>query len=136
MGIKLTVYFEDPFWVGVFERMADRELETARIVFGAEPKDVEVLHFIMEHFNTLQFSPPLEVEPETRKKINPKRLQRQIRDEVAGSGVGTKAQQAIGQAYEAKKSENRKTKGVGRRERVEMQFELRQRKKKARKKGH
>ena len=23
MGLTLTVYFDDPFWVGVFERMED-----------------------------------------------------------------------------------------------------------------
>ena len=36
---KFTVYFEDPFWVGVYERSQDGKLEAARVVFGAEPKD-------------------------------------------------------------------------------------------------
>ena len=35
---KLTVYFEEPFWVGVFERIEDGKLSVAKVTFGAEPK--------------------------------------------------------------------------------------------------
>jgi hypothetical protein len=40
---KLTVYFEEPFWVGVFERIQDGKLSVAKVTFGAEPRDNEVL---------------------------------------------------------------------------------------------
>ncbi len=33
---KLTVYFEEPFWVGVFERIEDGKLSVAKVTFGAE----------------------------------------------------------------------------------------------------
>ena len=36
---KLTVYFEEPFWIGVFERIEDGKLSVAKVTFGAEPKD-------------------------------------------------------------------------------------------------
>ena len=36
---KLTVYFEEPFWVGVFERIESGKLSVAKVTFGAEPKD-------------------------------------------------------------------------------------------------
>ena len=39
---KLTVFFEDPFWVGVFERIENGRLSVAKVTFGAEPKDYEV----------------------------------------------------------------------------------------------
>lgn len=39
---KLTVYFEDPFWVGVFERVEGGKLPVCKVTFGAEPKDYEV----------------------------------------------------------------------------------------------
>ncbi len=39
---KLTVYFEEPFWVGVFERIEDGKLSVTKVTFGAEPKDYEV----------------------------------------------------------------------------------------------
>lgn len=35
--------FEDPFWTGVFERCEDGRLSAARVVFGSEPKDYEIL---------------------------------------------------------------------------------------------
>ena len=39
---KLTVFFEAPFWIGVFERIERRKLSVCKVVFGAEPKDYEV----------------------------------------------------------------------------------------------
>lgn len=39
MKACLTVYFEDPFWVGVFERIDDGKLSVCKVTFGAEPKD-------------------------------------------------------------------------------------------------
>ena len=39
---KLTVFFEEPFWVGIFERIEDGKLSVAKVTFGAEPKDYEV----------------------------------------------------------------------------------------------
>ena len=43
----LTVFFEGPFWVGVFERIEDGRLSVCRVVFGSEPRDYEVLEFIL-----------------------------------------------------------------------------------------
>ena len=38
----LTVFFEKPFWVGVFERVSNGRLSVCKVTFGAEPKDYEV----------------------------------------------------------------------------------------------
>ena len=42
---KLTVFFEEPFWVGIFERIEDGKLSVAKVTFGAEPKDYEVQEY-------------------------------------------------------------------------------------------
>lgn len=34
---KLTVFFEGPFWVGIFERMSEGRLSVCKVTFGAEP---------------------------------------------------------------------------------------------------
>ena len=50
---RLTVYFDDPFWVGIYERVLDGELEVSKITFGAEPKTMKFWHFlwsVMENF--------------------------------------------------------------------------------------
>jgi len=52
---RLIVYFEDPFWVGVFERVIDKKLSAAKVTFGAEPKDIEMLEFINRNYYHLHF---------------------------------------------------------------------------------
>ena len=47
---KLTVYFAEPFWVGVFERICDGKLSVAKVTFGAEPKDYDIQEF---HINNI-----------------------------------------------------------------------------------
>ena len=46
---KLTVFFEEPFWVGIFERIEDGKLSVAKVTFGAEPKDYEVQEYIQNY---------------------------------------------------------------------------------------
>jgi len=136
MNIKLTVYFDDPFWVGVFERLDDGLLETSRVVFGAEPKDYEVYAFILENYCKLKFSRAIKVEAESEKRMNPKRLQRKVRKETSTSGIGTKAQQAIKLEYETRKLENKKASKEKCEELKQLKFKKRQEKKKEKKKGH
>ena len=38
----LTILFQDPFWIGLYEREEDGRYQVCRIVFGAEPRDQEV----------------------------------------------------------------------------------------------
>ena len=33
----LTILFEDPFWVGLYEREEDGRYSVSKITFGAEP---------------------------------------------------------------------------------------------------
>ena len=51
MKASLTVYFEDPFWVGVFERIEDGKLSVCKVTFGAEPKDYEVWDYVLHHYS-------------------------------------------------------------------------------------
>lgn len=46
-SLTLTVFFDDPFWVGVFERADGGRLSVCRVVFGAEPRDAEVLALVL-----------------------------------------------------------------------------------------
>ena len=45
---KLTVFFEEPFWVGVFECVSDGKLSVCKVTFGAEPKDYEIYDFVLK----------------------------------------------------------------------------------------
>ena len=75
---KLTVFFEDPFWVGVFERVEDSKLSVAKVTFGAEPKDYEVQEYIQKYYFRLKFSPAVDTVVKEIKR-NPKRMQREVK---------------------------------------------------------
>lgn len=66
---SLTVYFDDPFWAGVFEVYQNGSLTAAKVIFGAEPKDSEVYEFVLQNYYRLKFSPPVETVLKERKQI-------------------------------------------------------------------
>jgi hypothetical protein len=133
--IKLTVLFESPFWIGIFEKEQDGQYSVARTVFGAEPRDFEVFEFIIYKMDQLKFSTPQEGEI-VKRKVNPKRVQREVKLELSKKNIVSKAQDALRLEIEKNKIERRsfnsKLKEVVKQER----FELKQQKKKEKKRGH
>ena len=120
---KLTVFFEEPFWVGIFERIEDGKLSVAKVTFGAEPKDYEVQEYIQKCYFSLKFSPVVETVVKDIKR-NPKRMQREAKKQMLEIGIGTKSQQAL------KLQQERKEKSRKRKEAEEQRmFERKQRKK-------
>ncbi len=65
---KLTVFFEEPFWVGIFERIENGKLSVAKVIFGVEPKDYEVQEYIQQYYFGLKFSPAVEAIVKDKKK--------------------------------------------------------------------
>ena len=134
METKLTVYFDDPFWAGVFERFEDGKLSVCKVTFGAEPKDYDVWEFVLNNYYKLRFSPT--VETELRQKAdNPKRRQRNAKKQLEHTGIGTKSQQALQMQYEQNKQERKKISREQKQAEAERLFELKQRKKKEKHKG-
>ena len=131
---KLTVFFEEPFWVGVFERIENGKLSAAKVTFGAEPKDYEVYEFIIKHYYDLRFSPAVATVAKESGQ-NPKRIQRDIKKSLAKTGIGTKSQQALklqqGQNKQERRVKSREQKSAE----TERLFELRQQKKKEKHRG-
>ena len=62
MKSSLTILFENPFWIGLFERIDGDKYEVCKITFGAEPKDYEVYDFLLKNWHKLKFSPPVKTE--------------------------------------------------------------------------
>lgn len=133
---KLTVYFEDPFWVGVFERRSNGLLEACRVVFGAEPKDYDVYMFFLENWKNLRFGASVKDCGTNNRPVNPKRLQREIKKQVQNAGIGTKAQQAIKLQQEAGKELRKKAASKRREEEKGRKYLLRQLKKQEKRNGH
>ena len=95
VSIKLTIYFEEPFWVGIFERSIDEKFSVCKVVFGAEPKDNEIFGLVLNRYSKLKYSPEILYEKAFKEKVNPKRVQRDVKKQLNNKGVSTKSQQAL-----------------------------------------
>lgn len=131
---KLTVFFEKPFWVGVFECVSDGKLSVCKITFGAEPKDYEIYDFILKNYYRLRFSSAVATEVKEASR-NPKRVQREVRKQVQNIGIGTKSQQALKLQQEQLKNERKTVSREEREAEKQRQFELKQQKRKEKHRG-
>ncbi|MDK2961761.1 MAG: hypothetical protein PWP20_887 [Eubacteriaceae bacterium] len=135
--LKLTVYFDDPFWYGFFERGDSEGYAICKHIFGAEPRDVEIYELLLKQYPRLSFGKvPDRLETKAVKKINPKRMQRAVKSQTKEKGIGTKAQQAIKKLQEEQKSQHRKVNHIRLEEKKEQQFLMRTEKRKKKHKGH
>lgn len=132
---KLTVYFEEPFWVGVFEHIEDGKLSVAKVIFGAEPKDYEVQEYIQKYYSDLKFSMAVDTDVKDISR-NPKRMQRQARKQMLEKGIGTKSQQLLKLQHEQNKQERKEISHKKKETEEQIMFELKQQKKKEKHKGH
>ena len=124
----LTVFFEGPFWVGVFERVEDGKLSVCRVVFGSEPRDYEVWEFILKNYYGLKFSPAAPVVVKDG-RVNPKRRQ------TMQAGIGTKSQQELQLQREERKTERRQAGREQKEAEKRRMFELKQQRRKEKHRG-
>ena len=134
VSCRLTVFFEAPFWVGVFERISEGELSVCKVTFGAEPKDYEVGMYVLKNYGHLRFSPAVAAVVKEAVR-NPKRIQREVHKQVQNTGIGTKSQQALKLQQEQWKTERKTVSREQREAEKQRQFELKQQKKKEKHRG-
>ena len=132
---KLTVFFEGPFWVGVFERTAGGKLSVCKVTFGAEPRDFEVWDFILRHYHELTFSPAVETRVR-QSPDNPKRRQRSAREQVQAAGIGTRSQQALQMQREELKIQRKQTGKEQEEARKQHRRDVKQQKRRDKHRGH
>ncbi|MCQ9285259.1 YjdF family protein [Priestia aryabhattai] len=136
--MSLTIYHDGQFWIGIIEVVEGGKLKAFRYVFGAEPKDTEILDFIHHKLLNLinqSIHSGLDVKIKSNEKVNPKRLQRQVAKEVNKIGISTKAQEAMKQEYEEKKKSRKKKSKQYREELKEQKYLMKKLKAKAKHKG-
>lgn len=131
---RLYVFFEEPFWVGVFERVQKGKLSVCKVTFGAEPKDYEVYEFILKNYYSLKFSPAVKTEVKEMPK-NPKRAQREAKKQIENAGIGTKSQQALKLQQEEMKTERKSLSREQRDAEKQRRFEMKQQKRKEKHRG-
>lgn len=107
--MKLTILFNGQFWEGVVESNYDGCFKAGRYIFGSEPKDPEVLDFVLRlALKILEDTvASMEVSGIEQKKVNPKRLAREVAKEIAVKSVSTMAQEVIQRDLETRKKEKK-----------------------------
>jgi hypothetical protein len=133
---KTTILFEDPFWIGIFERTYCGEYQVFRHVFGPEPKNYEVYEFILANYNDFRYSQAIPADEKKEKKVNPKRQRKKISKELENVQVGTKAQIAMKLQHEQNKVSRKTFSKQQKEEMKKMKFDLKQKKKKEKHRGH
>lgn len=131
----LTILFEDQFWVGIYERICGSSYQVCKITFGSEPKDYEVYDLILTRYTSLSFSDPINIELKNKKRINPKRMQRDISSLMKRRGIGTKAQNALKLQHETACEKRKKLASKRKKVKRDLKFEQRQQKKKEKHRG-
>ncbi|WP_373264045.1 YjdF family protein [Hungatella hathewayi] len=134
VSLTFRVFFEDPFWIGVVERISDGTMEVCKITFGMEPKEYEVYDWLLKNYYRLRFSPAVKAEAK-KEHSNPKRRQREARMQTAVSGIGTKSQQALSLQHEHLKAERKIRTREQKEAEKEARFELKQQKRKEKHRG-
>ena len=131
----LTVYHDGQFWVGLAEHVEDGRSGAARIVFGAEPSDEEILRFVVNKWAKLSFFGHGSTEASKPAK-NPKRRAREAAKALKQPAMSTKAQQALAAQREAMKRESAQARSQRRADEAEARFEQRKLKRKQKHRGH
>lgn len=101
------VFFEEPFYVGIFERVSDGKLYVCKVIFGTEPTGRgKCTCFLLDRHDGLLFSPAVAAAIKER-EMRPKRAKREARKQMENVGIGTKAQRALSLRREQSKSEQK-----------------------------
>ena len=137
--IQATIFFDKKYWVGTFERTDKEGYAVARHIFGAEPTDPEIYEFVLTHYHELKFGESKGFTLEI-KRMNPKRVQREIRREMQRLQETTKpstfAQDYMREELEKKKLQKKQQSSAEKQARKDAQFALKQKKRKEKQKGH
>ena len=132
----LTVLFEDPFWIGLFEVTDEEGLHVCKVTFGAEPTGQEIIEFVEKNWHKLKYSEGIETRSTLEIKKSLKRQLREARKQMVSQGIGTKSQQALKMQQERNKVERKQLSKAEREAERQRKFDLRQTKKKEKHKGH
>lgn len=132
----LTVLFEDPFWIGLFEVTDEEGLHVCKVTFGAEPTGQEIIEFVEKNWHKLKYSEGIETTSTLEIKKSPKRQLREARKQMVSQGIGTKSQQALKMQQERNKVERKQLSKAEREAERQRKFDLRQAKMKEKHRGH
>ncbi|MDN6029389.1 MAG: YjdF family protein [Lactobacillus sp.] len=133
----LTIVYEPPFYKAIFERRFGSTYEVGQVNLGSsEPKLTLVYNLVIHHWNKIIFFKQTVCDVSfSRRKINPKRLQRLAKRSVE-YGISTKAQKTLQKQMECQKLAQRRNRCARKVLDQERRYKMRQAKKIQKHKGH
>lgn len=135
--MKLSIFHDGQFFIGLVEFYNNHSVLFSKHVFGPEPNDEEVLSFIKEDLESLIDKTHTQVIHKKKiKKVNPKRLQREVAKEQKKPKFSTMAQEAIKKEQELKKKSRKKLKKKHKEKLKAYKRAIKKRKSKEKHKGH
>jgi hypothetical protein len=109
--MRLTILFDNPYWIALLEDERDGLLYAARHIFGPEPNDAQVYEFVRHEAGCLLASMTVGVPvdaAETR-QVGYKRMIRETKRAMQVRSISTAAQDALRQQIEQNKQERHAT---------------------------
>ncbi|ALS00296.1 hypothetical protein ATZ33_02555 [Enterococcus silesiacus] len=142
--MKLTIYFDGSYWYGLIEyEGVEEDYRACKYLFGVEPKTSEVEAFIVNQIDHMIYlndqklkKSSNQISIKKEKKMNPKKMQREINRQKKQPILSTAAQQSMKEAQEQFKLIKRKNSKERKEQMKREQFLLKQEKKLQKKRGH
>jgi hypothetical protein len=139
MSVEFCCYHDGQFWVGVLSLRHGQDVRAARVVFGAEPSDAELMVFLQQRGYELlaraERAPAVRAGVAEVGRINPKRAARRAATLAREPRPSTAAQDAVRMAQEADKALRKQSTRDRRDRRAEEQWRARQVRVKAKRRG-
>lgn len=109
--VQFTVMFNSTYWIGVLELICDGNVHAARHLFGSEPSPQEIYEFVLAYYVEMSASATASVEAETtsKKRVNFKRMQREVKHAAKAAPINTQAQEALRLQHEQNEQERKKS---------------------------
>ncbi|TGA98013.1 DUF2992 family protein [Sporolactobacillus shoreae] len=138
--LKLTVYFDGQFWVGIIEVLCNENLKVFRHIFGPEPNNQQILSFVSRPLPRIldrsRTAKPVDAaESLSGHPLSPKRAQRMAAKALKKKGIGTKAQNVMREAIHAHKAELKHAAKIKRETLIRERYLLRKEKAKQKHRG-
>ena len=135
--MKLSIFHDGQFFIGLVEFNNNNSVRFSKHVFGPEPNDEDVLKFIKEDLESLIDNTHTRISVQKKvKKVNPKRLQREVAKEQKKLKFTTMAQEAIKKEQELKKKSRKKLKKSHKEQLKAYKRSIKRQKSKEKHKGH
>jgi len=130
-----TIFFEDPFWVGILEENYNGTNYIGKHIFGAEPSNSELLQYYSYEFVNINKLKIGETDIETKKMKFKKSINKSKKAQNK-IGVGTKSQNLFKMAFEKTMKIKKKEKKFDKLRNKEEKYKKKLEKKSEKKKGH